>query len=172
MLNYRSQMYTRITPAQVGLRLRSIRRSRSLSLGDVEELSKGKRKAVVLGSYERGTRNLTVKRAIEIAEIYNIPVDQLLSEKVAEVLTSIPRLMLDIRRLQRLSPDIENSETQHPALLLRLLRRIVEERQDWNGEVITLRESDLGNLEILLATSKDDLIKWLIASGILLQKRV
>ena len=100
MLNYRSQMYTRITPAQVGLRLRSIRRSRSLSLGDVEELSKGKLKAVVLGSYERGTRNLTVKRAIEIAEIYNIPVDQLLSEKVAEVLTSIPRLMLDIRRLQ------------------------------------------------------------------------
>jgi hypothetical protein len=67
---------------------------------------------------------------------------------------------------------MENSETQHSALLLRLLRKIVEERQDWNGEVITLRESDLGNLEMLLATSKDELIKWLIASGILLQKRV
>lgn len=164
-------MYSKITPAQVGQRLRSIRRSRSLSLGDVEELSKGKLKAVVLGSYERGTRNLTVRRAIEIAEIYNIPVGQLLSERISEVQTSIPRLMLDIRKLQRLSPDTEKNETQHFALLLRLIKKIIEERQDWNGEVITLRESDLGTLEILLATNKNYLIKWLIASGILLQKR-
>jgi hypothetical protein len=49
------------------------------------------------------------------------------------------------------------------------LHQIVEERQDWNGEIITLRESDLGNVSLLLSMGKAEVIEWLSASRILLQ---
>jgi transcriptional regulator with XRE-family HTH domain len=133
--------------------------------------SERKLKAVVLGSYERGTRNLTIKRAIDIAEIYNIPLNQLLSEQVDLTTTSTPRLMLDIRKLQQRVPETTNINTRHRALLLQFLKEIVEERQDWNGEVITLRESDFGVLQILLAKKKNELIDWLQQGSVLLQKR-
>jgi transcriptional regulator with XRE-family HTH domain len=161
-------MYTEITPAQVGARLRSIRRSRSLSLKEVEDLSQGELRAVVLGSYERGSRNLTIKRAIEIAKIYNIPVAEILSEKSASLTTALPRLMLDIRVLQRVI--VRDSEISAKALLSQFLRKIVEDRQDWNGEIITLRESDLGNISLLVQMEKAEVIQWLATSGILLQK--
>ena len=161
-------MYTEITPAQVGARLRSIRRSRSLSLKEVEDLSQGELRAVVLGSYERGSRNLTIKRAIEIAKIYNIPVAEILSEKTASPITDLPRLMLDIRVLQRVI--VRDSEISAKALLSQFLRKIVEDRQDWNGEIITLRESDLGNISLLVQMEKAEVIQWLATSGILLQK--
>lgn len=163
-------MYTEITPAQVGSRLRSIRRSRSLSLNEVESLSHGSLKAVVLGSYERGSRNLTIKRAIEIAKIYNIPVAEIVSEKAPSVTTSVPRLMLDIRALQRIGHA--ESERSRRFLLSQLLRRILEDRQDWNGEIITLRESDLGIISLLLTMEKAEILEWLATSGILLQKKI
>jgi transcriptional regulator with XRE-family HTH domain len=162
-------MFSEITPAQVGSRLRSIRRSRSLSLSEVEALSKGSLKAVVLGSYERGTRNLTIKRAIEIAKIYNIPISELLAEKSAATFTTAPRLIVDIRALRRESPD--KNEAIRRDQLSHLLRRIVEDRQDWNGEIITLRESDLGTISLLLRMGKTETIDWLKDSKILLQKR-
>lgn len=162
-------MFTEITPAQVGARLRSIRRSRSLSLSDVEHLSQGELKAVVLGSYERGSRNLTIKRAIEIARIYNIPVAEILSEKSGAVSTTVPRLMLDIRALQR--GAVIESELNTRAKLSQFLRKIVEDRQDWNGEIITLRESDLGTISLLLQLEKAEIVQWLRTSGILLQKK-
>jgi transcriptional regulator with XRE-family HTH domain len=162
-------MFTEITPAQVGARLRSIRRSRSLSLSEVEHLSQGELKAVVLGSYERGSRNLTIKRAIEIARIYNIPVAEILSEKSGAVSTTVPRLMLDIRALQR--GAVIESELNARAKLSQFLRKIVEDRQDWNGEIITLRESDLGTISLLLQLEKAEIVQWLRTSGILLQKK-
>ena len=162
-------MFTEISPAQVGARLRSIRRSRSLSLSEVELLSQGELKAVVLGSYERGSRNLTIKRAIEIARIYNIPVAEILSEKSGAVSTTVPRLMLDIRALQR--GAVIESELNTRAKLSQFLRKIVEDRQDWNGEIITLRESDLGTISLLLQLEKAEIVQWLRTSGILLQKK-
>jgi len=162
-------MFTEISPAQVGARLRSIRRSRSLSLSEVELLSQGELKAVVLGSYERGSRNLTIKRAIEIARIYNIPVAEILSEKSGAVSTTVPRLMLDIRVLQR--GAVIESELNTRAKLSQFLRKIVEDRQDWNGEIITLRESDLGTISLLLQLEKAEIVQWLTTSGILLQKK-
>ena len=168
-LNYRGRMYKEITPIQVGARLRSIRRSRSLSLAQVEVLSQGQLKAVVLGSYERGSRNLTIKRAIDIAKIYNIPVAEILSEKSPAVASTVPRLMLDIRALQR--KTVTETEVNTWTLLSQFMRRIVEDRQDWNGEIITLRESDLPVISLLLQMQTGQIVQWLATAGILLQKK-
>lgn len=163
-------MHPDITSAHVAARLRTIRRSRSLSLSQVEELSSGSLKAVVLGSYERGSRNLTIKRALEIAKIYNVPITELFSAKSNPALGQIPRLMLDIRALARES-GVGSAEGQgQRRALAAMLRSICEYRQDWNGEIITLRESDLATISLLLNLERSEVLDWLTESKILLKK--
>jgi len=58
----------------LGARLRSIRQQQGLSLQGVEEKSNGRWKAVVVGSYERGDRAVTVSRLAELADFYRVPV--------------------------------------------------------------------------------------------------
>jgi transcriptional regulator with XRE-family HTH domain len=159
-----------ITSAHVAARLRTIRRSRSLSLSQVEALSSGKLKAVVLGSYERGSRNLTIKRAIQIAKIYNVPVTELFSEKSGYQVRATPRLMLDIRAIQRQSALMSDEARVQRRVLSQMLRSICEYRQDWNGEVITLREGDLATISLLLNIDRGAVIDWLTESSILLRK--
>lgn len=62
----------------VGERLRSLRRQRGLSLLAVEETSNREFKASVLGAYERGERVISVLRLQRLAELYRVPVDQVL----------------------------------------------------------------------------------------------
>ena len=62
----------------VGERLRAIRRQKGLSLHDVEARSSLEFKASVLGAYERGERAISVPRLLRLAEIYEVPADQLL----------------------------------------------------------------------------------------------
>lgn len=170
-LLYRREMHPEITSAHVAARLRAIRRARSLSLNQVEELSSGSIKAVVLGSYERGSRNLTVKRALQIAQIYNVPINELFSAKRSSSSGDIPRMMLDIRALRREDSFVNEEELNRRSTLSQMLRSICEYRQDWNGEVITLRESDLATISLLLNIEKDAVLNWLEKSSILLRKR-
>src|SRR5436305_3864951 len=62
----------------LGARLRAIRTQQGLSLHGVEEKSRGRWKAVVVGSYERGDRSVTVQKLAELAEFYGFPVSELL----------------------------------------------------------------------------------------------
>jgi transcriptional regulator with XRE-family HTH domain len=39
-------------------------------------MSNGKYKSVVVGSYERGTRAISVNRLIELAELYEVPITE------------------------------------------------------------------------------------------------
>ena len=64
----------------LGARLRAIRNQQGLSLQGVEEKSKGRWKAVVVGSYERGDRAVTVQKLAELADFYGVPVAELLPE--------------------------------------------------------------------------------------------
>src|ERR1700680_3098277 len=68
--------------AQIGDRLRAIRRQQGLSLHDVEARSGQEFKASVLGAYERGERALSVGRLLRLAELYDVPADQLLPRGV------------------------------------------------------------------------------------------
>ena len=67
----------------VGARLRQVRRERGLSLMRIEQKTDGHFKAVVIGSYERADRAVTVSRLAELAEFYRVPVAKLLPPAVA-----------------------------------------------------------------------------------------
>ena len=67
--------------ALVGERLRSVRKRRRLTLGDVEAVSGGEFRISVLGAYERGARGVGVHRLLRLAEIYGVPPAELLPDE-------------------------------------------------------------------------------------------
>src|SRR3954469_1271201 len=85
----------------LGARLRAIRTQQGLSLHGVEEKSRGRWKAVVVGSYERGDRAVTVQRLSELADFYGVPVSELLPEgsALASATEPAPRLVIDLEQL-------------------------------------------------------------------------
>src|SRR5437764_7967121 len=88
-------------------RLRAIRTQQGLSLHGVEATSEGRWKAVVVGSYERGDRAVTVQRLAELADFYGIPISELLPDAAATAAATEPppRLVLDLEKLQRIPAD-------------------------------------------------------------------
>ena len=61
----------------LGARLRDVRQREGLSLQRVEQRSGGRWKAVVVGSYERGDRAVTVQKLAELARFYGVPMSEL-----------------------------------------------------------------------------------------------
>jgi len=164
-------MNTQVTMVEVSAKLRAIRISKSLSLSDVEKLSRGQLKAVVLGSYERGARTLSVKRAIEIAGLYHVPVAQLFSDEKPVEIISTGKTVIDLRAINRRALDETHSERYRYQLIARVAQRIVRSRQDWNGEVLSLRSSDVETISVLFDQQPSEVMSWMESERILLKKR-
>jgi transcriptional regulator with XRE-family HTH domain len=142
--------------AQIGERLRAIRRQQGLSLHDVEARSGEEFKASVLGAYERGERALSVSRLLRLAELYDVPPDQLLprGHDIEIDLTGGPldshALTIDLVRLNELDePDAE--------VLARYAATIQLQRQDFNGRMLTIRRDDVRVLAAVLGRTPEDL---------------
>ena len=150
---------------RLGSRLRAIRQQQGLTLQQVEEMSEGKWKAVVVGSYERGDRAVSVSKLHELSEFYNVPVSELLPKEddaVSGSASSAPtKVMLDLRRLSRSDLDPELRP------LSRFAHTIQLQRGDFNGNVLTIRGEDLRSLSVIYGTSTEDLIIRLEDEGVL-----
>ena len=152
--------------ALVGERLRSIRRQKGLSLHDVEARSGMEFKASVLGAYERGERAISVPRLLRLAEIYQVPGDQLLPRS-AEVDADVTQrddpfeegFTIDLERLRELD-DPEAS------VLSRYAETIQLQRQDFNGRLLTIRRDDLRVLAAVLGRRAEDLARRLDELGL------
>lgn len=149
-------LFTQPTTGSIAVRIRKLRKSHGWSLADVESISRGKLKAVVLGSYERGDRALSIKRAIELANLYSVPLHYLLAEPESEGLAKRKTLILDLRRIRSASGIDEKSR-----LFATFISWIAGQRNDWNGEVMSLREGDLALLALLLISTEPGVIEWL-----------
>jgi transcriptional regulator with XRE-family HTH domain len=146
------------TSASVALRIRTLRKARGWTLHEVEKRSSGSIKAVVMGSYERGSRALSLARSIEIAELFGIPTANLLEDFSRTDANNPETLTLDQRRLAELikiDPDLK-------LITLRsFISAIAARRSDWNGEVLTLRASDFDTLTLFFAMTLPELKGWL-----------
>ena len=154
-------MATEITTTFVSERLRSIRHAQSLSLSDVEIASNGAIKAVVLGSYERGSRSLSVKRAIQIADFYGVPVSMLFGSASTKGSGISRRVIIDTQRLRKLSESGVTSDRTALQMISRYITHMQSSREDWNGEVISLRERDIEYVAICLGYTSESLMDWL-----------
>ena len=146
----------------LGQRLRAIRMQQGLSLHGVEEKSHGRWKAVVVGSYERGDRAVTVQRLAELADFYSVPINELLPDgaPAAAATEPPPRLVLDLEKLQDIS--VERS-----APLARYTATIQSQRGDYNGRVLSIRAEDLRSLAVIYDETPSQLTEKLISWGVL-----
>jgi transcriptional regulator with XRE-family HTH domain len=137
---------------KVGERLRVIRRQKRLSLQEVESNSAEEFKASVLGAYERGERAISVPRLERLAKFYSVPVDQLLPREDITVPFDAEgtgtKIAIDIVKLSQLTG-------QPFEMLVRFLRMIQVQRQDFNGKVITVRGDDTRAIAAMLDVPVD-----------------
>src|SRR5688500_6721238 len=149
---------------QLGAKLRAIRTQQGLSLHGVEEKSKGRWKAVVVGSYERGDRAVTVQRLAELAEFYGVPVHELLPEGgnggAAGANEPAPKIIIDLEQLSHVPAD-------QAAPLARYAATIQSQRGDYNGRVLSIRHEDLRSLAVIYDASPGALTDQLISWGVL-----
>jgi transcriptional regulator with XRE-family HTH domain len=145
----------------LGGKLRAIRTQQGLSLHGVEEKSQGRWKAVVVGSYERGDRAVTVQRLAELADFYGVPVSELLPAGVTVSFAEPQvRIVIDLEQLQQVPAD-------EAAPLARYAATIQSQRGDYNGRVLSIRNEDLRSLAIMYDASPVALTEQLIGWGVL-----
>lgn len=132
-------------------RLRSLRLAAGLTLRQLEIKSRGKWKAVVVGSYERGTRHLSLMRAVELCDFYGADISDLGNSKSD---TSIEQVIFDLRQISqaRSLPD------ELSRVISRTASRISNLRGDLNGQVLSIRQSDLDNLQIVCDMNRSELL--------------
>ncbi len=146
----------------LGVRLRAIRQQQGLSLQGVEEKSNGVWKAVVVGSYERGDRAVTVQRLSELADFYGIPMSELLpgANAYGAAREAPPRLVLDLERIHEL-------DFNEAGPLSRFAGTIQAQRGDYNGKVLSIRQEDLTTLAVIYDEAPSQLAERLISWGVL-----
>ncbi len=143
----------------LGARLRAIRAQQHLSLHGVERKSGGRWKAVVVGSYERGDRAVSVQRLAELADFYGVPVGELLPKEHASTASSpgLSKIVLNLERLQTVPSDDAGP-------LVRFAAAIQRQRGDYGNKVLSIRAEDLRSLAIMYDTSvaglTDRLVRW------------
>jgi transcriptional regulator with XRE-family HTH domain len=148
-----------------------VRRQKRLSLQAVAAASGQEFKASVLGAYERGERAISVPRLQRLAALYDVPVDQLLPDR-GTMGEPVPvrggerggrRVMIDLARVKAANGEL-------PSALQRFVTTIQVERQDFNGQVLTIRADDLRVIGATFGMSVNDLVTKLIDLGLIVER--
>ena len=125
---------------------------------DVEHHSNGKWKAVVIGSYERADRAISLKKAISLMQFYQVPINELFPEITTEV--SAKSISVNLTKL-------EPSQESKALILKRFTRSISNRRRDWNGQILTIRGNDLQFLALQIEENESETLNWLIESELI-----
>jgi transcriptional regulator with XRE-family HTH domain len=146
----------------LGARLRAIRQQQHLSLHGVERKSGGKWKAVVVGSYERGDRAVSVQRLAELADFYGVPVGDLLPPEESPFVSGSPstplsRIVLNLDKVGALTDG-------HADILQRFVGSIQRQRGATGARTMPVRHEDLRTLALMYDTGidalTDRLVRW------------
>jgi transcriptional regulator with XRE-family HTH domain len=134
--------------AALQARLRSIRESQGLTLSQVAAKSNGGLSAIALGSYERGDRSISAYKLLEISHLYQIPVAEIFTAPEKSLETG--RVIIDLRKLNNSSDDLSKR-------FKLVLEKIAAMRNDWNGELLSMRASDIASLQSFAGFSDSEL---------------
>lgn len=151
----------------LGARLRAIRLQQHLSLHGVERKSGGKWKAVVVGSYERGDRAVSVQRLADLAEFYGVPVSDLLPPEDSQFATGggappLSRIVLNLDKVAALTDP-------GAAILQRFTASIQRQRGDIGNRTLGVRHEDLRTLALMYDTTiealTERLVRWQVLAA-------
>ena len=119
-----------------------------------------------MGSYERGSRAISLARTIDIANLFTIPLSELIEEPTTISSRNDEFLLFDLRRLREIA-----SKNQSDAIskINAFLGAICARRRDWNGEVLTLRSADFDTLTLLLSMTTSEVQELLSHQRLLIK---
>ena len=106
-----------------------------------------------------------MKKAINLANFYQVPLDELLGLNSEKKTPTREKITLDIRAT--------NNQTSNESEMLSIRNfatLICARRRDWNGEVLSIRNSDLGTIGLLINKDEATAYDWLRSRSLLLQK--
>lgn len=146
-------------------RLRELRRSRGLTLDQCESLSGGAIKAVVLGSYERGNRAISLARLEQLARFFEVPLEYFLTS-TAKGRDEQGGWSFDLRTLRNL-----DSQSIEIIAVKKFLNSLAALRDDWAGEYMTIRKDDARTIEIMLSRETESFFERLTSQKILLIRK-
>jgi transcriptional regulator with XRE-family HTH domain len=155
----------------LGARLRAIRTQQHLSLHGVERKSGGKWKAVVVGSYERGDRAVSVQRLAELADFYGVPVSDLLPPDDSPFsgagggTTPLNRIVLNLDK-------VANLQDGNADILRRFTQSIQRQRGDLGLRTLPVRHEDLRTLALMYDTTIEALTERLVRWQVLAPESV
>lgn len=166
--------FDRIEALRIGQELKKLRRQRGLSLAQVETLSNGRWKAVVVGSYERADRAITIGRLSALMGLYQAPMSALFRSNEphrdtsdcegALVQTTVDQpFVFDLNKKEELQ--------QNFFALAQFLTHIINVRGDWNGHILSIRRSDLQMIAVFEGLSIVEFTQKLRLNRFLLQWR-
>ncbi len=136
----------------VGKRLRKIRVQNNFSLKEVEKSTKGSVKASILGAYERGERVISIPRLFELSSFFNVPVDYLIADGEAETQKETAKSTRAKGGIKISLVNLNKLPEKDVSLLKNYISGIKKQREDFNVEVITIRQDDLRMLAALYQT--------------------
>lgn len=149
---------------EVGARLRRVRVQQGWSLQDVERRSDGNWKAAVVGSYERGDRNISASRLIELAEFYGVAPSEILpADDGPRPMERSAGIVVDLRRLADSGSQFDG--------VRRYCESIQLQRGDYNRDLLSIRGDDLRALSVILETDVEGLLDALEGAGVLRNDR-
>ena len=153
-------------------RLRAIRTSRGYSLGDVERASNRAIRAVVLGSYERGDRSLSIKKALSIAQFYGVSLSYLLEEPKNCAFSTFAAV-IDLREIKKLVKNLDQKGLLSFEIraITTFISGVVKQRNDYNGEVLSIRAIDISTLAMTLGKNPQALLQLLGELDLVLNNR-
>lgn len=145
---------------EVGARLRRVRVQQGWSLQDVERRSEGEWKAAVVGSYERGDRNISASRLIELAEFYGVAPSEILpTDGGPRPMDRSAGIVVDLKKLAEAGPRFDG--------VRRYCESIQLQRGDYNRDLLSIRGDDMRALSVILETDTDGLLSALGDAGVL-----
>ena len=153
----------------LGVHLRKLRRKLNWTLKDFEKASAGAIKDVVLGSYERGSRSISVANLRIITDVYEIPIGTLFPNEYKKIAPQQGRKMIiDLRKL-RVVMDISQSKTLE--ITNKFANGILRIREDWYGEVLSIRSEDLNLLAIMTSLNLEEFLAECSNSNIMVESK-
>jgi transcriptional regulator with XRE-family HTH domain len=126
----------------LGIVLREARRSRNLTLREVQEATEGRFRVSTLAGYERAERMLTLERFCELAVLYGLAPEELLTRVLDERSRGSRRsVVIDLFRLEQV-------QGEPGEILARFVHDVRTSRGDLRSNVISLRTGDLEALAL------------------------
>ena len=163
-----ARLFAQTSTTEIAARLRELRKKRGWSLAEVEKISRGSIKAVVLGSYERSDRSLSVARAIQLADLYGVPLAHLLCAVENHHLDFVgTRIVVDLHQVAS-TTSFTSVDKERMRILNLFIAWIAGLRSDWNGQVLSLRRSDISTLALLAFAEEKVILDWLVNQKLIL----